>query len=410
MAVRKRALAALAAGALLVPLFASPASANHIDLREIQNVCPAQQNDENRFEDVSDTDPFVEEINCIAAYDVTVGRQSPTRYDQESEVTRQQMALFIFRVLIIAGFDFDTSDAGFTDLDLVPDQGTRDAINGLGNAGIVVGTPPTREEAKPFSPRNNILRQQMATFIAEGQRRLGVEGYQTDRDFFDDDNGNTHERNINAIASEGVTVGNGGDREYGPRAFVLRQSMAAFLSRKMDILVEQDFFNSRFLPTITDAVIATDAASATDGATATDGGNATEQGTASEDDSFDVTFDEPLSALGTLSVQDGDGDTADIVCGGDPAADDDTVAATCVSRTNEAMNENDSPTVTVRVTLRESGTVEAGNPLNFPLEITDADQFFDADGNEVSLDGPRDFDDSEDTTIDEFEDDQGSTS
>ncbi len=409
MALRKRAIAALAAGALLVPLFGSPASANHIDIRETQRVCPAQQNDENRFSDVDDSDPFVEEINCIAAYGVTVGRRSATQYDPRAEVTRQQMALFIFRVGVLAGFKFDTSDAGFTDLDLVSDRGTRDAINGLGNAGIVRGTGRTATEEKPFSPRASIQRQSMATFISELQEKLGVRGFSTTRDFFDDDEDSLHEQNINNIASEGVTVGNGGgannDRRYGPTAFVLRQSMAAFLSRKMDILVEQGFFDSRFVPTILDAVIATDAASATDGATATDSANANdEQGTASQNDAFDVTFDEDLTTFngGTLTVEDADGTTAVIECGADPSANT-NVAATCVERTNEAQSENDSSTSTIRFTLRESGTVEAGNPLSFPLEITDVEGFTDADGNQVNLAN------SEDTTIDSFEVDRGST-
>jgi len=255
MAARKRALAALAAGALIVPLspFASPAFAAHIDVRSIETACPSNQLPENRFSDVDDDSTFEDEITCIAEYEVTSGKTATT-YDPSGLVTRQQMAGFIANVLREAGFELDTRDAGFTDLENVGNQGLVDSINALANAGVVVGTTPTATERKPFSPKNNVRRDQMASFIAQAQEALD-RGVSTDEDFFTDDEGNVHEDNINAIASEGITTGRGGDRLYSPGTDVTREQMAAFLARKIDILVEEGLIENRFPARGTDVTI-----------------------------------------------------------------------------------------------------------------------------------------------------------
>lgn len=234
MTVRKRALGALAAGALVVPLFASPASANHIQERSIDQACPADEVTSDQFTDVKDGDVFARAINCIAEYGVATGFVDG-EYKPRRDVTRQQMAQFIFRVGILAGADFDTTtDPGYPDDPTAPSE-QRDAIWGLTNAGVVRGFSDGR-----FGPGENIQRQQMASFIANLQTFLQVPGFgPATRDFFDDDNGTTHESKINLIAEEGITVGQGSDRRYGILGFVTRGQMAQFLARKIDILVEK---------------------------------------------------------------------------------------------------------------------------------------------------------------------------
>jgi glucose/arabinose dehydrogenase len=78
-----------------------------------------------------------------------------------------------------------------------------------------------------FCPDNEVNRGAMATFL---DRALDLPS--TSQDFFDDDEGNMHEGAINRIAAAGITTGCGGGN-YCPRAVVTRGQMAAFLHRAL---------------------------------------------------------------------------------------------------------------------------------------------------------------------------------
>jgi hypothetical protein len=57
----------------------------------------------------------------------------------------------------------------------------------------------------------------------------------TDDDYFADDDGTTHEDNINLVASVGIVQGfPGGD--YRPGANIRRDQMASFLMRSLDFI------------------------------------------------------------------------------------------------------------------------------------------------------------------------------
>ena len=90
--------------------------------------------------------------------------------------------------------------------------------------GITQGCGGTR-----FCPADLVTRGQMASFLA---RMLGLSPSATDH--FSDDNGSTHEANINAIADAGITLGVGAGR-YDPQASVARGQMASFLARALDL-------------------------------------------------------------------------------------------------------------------------------------------------------------------------------
>jgi hypothetical protein len=254
MAVRKRALAALAAGALLVPFASSSAYANHIDPRPVDQACPESGVEDNQFEDVeADNNPRF--VNCIADefYDppgspasaIATGT-SPTTFSPLLNVTRRQMAQFIYREALLAGATFDTeTDPGYTDDgDLTGEA--QDAVFGLTNAGVLQGFGN-----RQFGPNNTITRAQMATFIVNINIFVIGSFTTTSQDFFDDDDGRTvHERNINRIAAAGITIGVGprpgspnGDRTYGFLDSVLRQQMAVFLARVLDIFVDAERVN-----------------------------------------------------------------------------------------------------------------------------------------------------------------------
>jgi hypothetical protein len=256
MAVRKAALAALAAGALVVPISASPAFANHITERTLDNACPADQVSSGNYSDVPDDRVFARAINCITDYQVATGFVDG-EYKPLLSVTRQQMAQFIYRVGLLTDYEFDTTtDPGFPD-DPTADTEQRDAIWALSNAGVVQGFVDGT-----FKPGNFITRAQMASFIANLQEELGVDFGPATEDYFDDDNGTTHESKINIIAEEGVTVGRGADRTYDIGGLVNRGQMAQFLARKLDILVDQGFADSAYgnaTPTPTNTNTATGA-------------------------------------------------------------------------------------------------------------------------------------------------------
>jgi hypothetical protein len=96
-------------------------------------------------------------------------------------------------------------------------------INRLAAAGITNGCGGGR-----YCPNDSVTRAEMASFIA---RALDLPA--TSTDYFSDDNGSTHEANINRLAAAGVTNGCVGGR-YCPLQAVTREQMAAFLHRALD--------------------------------------------------------------------------------------------------------------------------------------------------------------------------------
>jgi hypothetical protein len=187
-----------------------------------QFACPPAQVQDAGFADIAGS-PFALEINCLAAYGITTGA-TPSSYAPGREVLRAQMAQFIARLATEhAGLELDTRDSGFTDIaGLSPSA--QDAINGLANAGVVNGTSPTT-----YGPAGQVKRDQMASFLARLQEQVG-EAFPAGADFFGDDDGNTHEDNINRIAAAGIVNGTG-DGGYSPGDPVTRQQMSAFLMR-----------------------------------------------------------------------------------------------------------------------------------------------------------------------------------
>ena len=80
-----------------------------------------------------------------------------------------------------------------------------------------------------YCPTRDVRRDEMAAFLA---RALGLTGEAPDA--FTDDEGNTHEANIDRIAAEGITGGCGGTN-YCPAASVKRDQMASFLARALEL-------------------------------------------------------------------------------------------------------------------------------------------------------------------------------
>lgn len=170
-------------------------------------------------------------VNCLAWWEVTSGRTA-TSFDPSGTVTRGQMATFIANTLRAMDFELPSSSNRFRD---VTDGPHRANINALAAAGIIDGFGD-----RTFRPNARVTRAQMAKFL--------VEGYDAAADFpldppagswFKDvPSSSPHHANINRAAEAGFAAGRSAGT-YDPNSPVTREHMALFLTRKLDLAVEE---------------------------------------------------------------------------------------------------------------------------------------------------------------------------
>ncbi len=141
---------------------------------------------------------------------------SASQFCPDGRVTRAQMASFIARALDLGSARRDH---------FVDDEGNKHEvnINRFADEEITAGCDDHR-----FCPNGLVTRAQMATFLA---RALHLPA--TSRDYFSDDEGSSHEGNINRIAAAGITGGCGASR-FCPDGLVTRGQMSAFLHRAFE--------------------------------------------------------------------------------------------------------------------------------------------------------------------------------
>jgi PKD repeat protein len=158
---------------------------------------------------------FKDDILWIYQEGITFGC-APNNYCPTAPVTREQMASFLVRAFDLppTATDYFTDDTGTTH---------EHDINALRAAGITVGCAATL-----YCPKDPVPRDQMASFLA---RALALPP--TGTDYFTDDNGNTHEQNINRIRKADITTGCTATT-YCPKEIVTRGQMAAFLRRSVE--------------------------------------------------------------------------------------------------------------------------------------------------------------------------------
>jgi hypothetical protein len=158
---------------------------------------------------------FLGDIKWLFVEGITSGCTSTT-FCPNGLVTRAQMATFLVRALNLpaTSTDYFTDDEGSTH------EGN---INRLRASGITMGCGGTN-----FCPSGVVTRGQMATFLV---RAFDLPS--TSNDYFTDDEGSTHEPNINRLRASGITSGCGGTN-FCPNGQVTRGQMAAFLHRAME--------------------------------------------------------------------------------------------------------------------------------------------------------------------------------
>ncbi|HSJ34617.1 MAG TPA: SpoIID/LytB domain-containing protein [Acidimicrobiia bacterium] len=169
-----------------------------------------------------DTSVHRNDIIYIADLGVTKGCNPPENslFCPVAPVTRQQMASFLVRALELpkATADHFTDDTG----------SVHEAdINALAEAGVTKGCNPP--DNTRFCPKRPVTRGEMAAFLVRAYAYTDDGG----GDHFIDDDSSVFERDIDLLATAGVTKGcNPPDNtRYCPGDSVTREQMASFLAR-----------------------------------------------------------------------------------------------------------------------------------------------------------------------------------
>jgi stage II sporulation protein D len=178
------------------------------------------------FTDVAPASVHYNDINCIAALNITTGT-GPGTYSPAASVTRWQMAIFLVRTATSLGVAVPPPvSQGFADLDGLSAEAAA-AVNQVKQLGISAGTSATT-----YDPNSNVTRWQMALFLT---RLYGVTGQALPQagDFGFTDLGGLSTETITAVnqlAVLGITTGTS-PTTFSPANPVLREQMASFLSR-----------------------------------------------------------------------------------------------------------------------------------------------------------------------------------
>ena len=160
-----------------------------------------------------------DDIACIYQLGITTGT-SATTYDPKGDVTREQMAAFLGR--LIANCPPDTGH-GFTDVD--PTSFADTHVSCLKAFGVTTGTSATT-----YSPKENVTREQMAAFIARMWRATDTPCPTGGHPFTDIPAASFARDDIACIFRLGITTGTTATT-YDPTGTVTREQMAAFLAR-----------------------------------------------------------------------------------------------------------------------------------------------------------------------------------
>jgi hypothetical protein len=226
-----RLLGAVSVGALALGLLPiSPASAAITVDDACGSFIPQDGFTDTGPEDANNLPDDVEDaVDCLVAYGITSGKTATT-FATGDIVTRGQLATFVLNILdLVDGFDrpANARDA-FPD-----DEGNvhEDNINDAAALGLVTGF-----NDGTFRPNVGVTRAQMATFIVNTLEEAGIT-IPTGDDAFDDDDVSVHEDNINSLEELDIVDGTA-TGDYDPERQVTRGTMAFFLVRTLEVLVD----------------------------------------------------------------------------------------------------------------------------------------------------------------------------
>ena len=250
MALRNRTISVLTGSALLVPLLSlgttafAAGEATPPPPQSTAQLCRNVPAGYQPFTDIAGN-TFEQTIECLAFAAVTRGGPGslpPSQYGPALTVSRDAMASFIAR-LIDKADELDTGDSiralpafdGSQRFSDVRGNVHAESIDRLAEAGIVQGGPGGRP-ADRYVPEEGVSRAQMASFVRRALEYMTGDRFSTPSDYFsDDENAQPHVASINAVAAEGIAVGDGRDA-YQPAAVIRRDQMSGFLTRTLAVL------------------------------------------------------------------------------------------------------------------------------------------------------------------------------
>jgi hypothetical protein len=225
---------------------ARAATSQTVAVRDLSDACPSDRVPRAGFRDVPSSFAFADAIDCLVWYGITKGRTATT-YAPGDRVTRQQMAVFLHRMLDdLLWLPEPPARSQFRDVPATGEVG--EAINVLAGdelAELVGRRIVAGRTATTFDPQGRVTRAQMASFIArtlEGvfeATGVTITDRGSCRGVFRDEAAipAAHAANVELLCAAGIVTGRA-DGTYGPDASVTRGQMAAFLMRLMDVFVE----------------------------------------------------------------------------------------------------------------------------------------------------------------------------
>jgi hypothetical protein len=176
---------------------------------------------DNQFNDIASLSSSIkDDINWLYQYGITTGT-TPTTYSPAEQVTRGQMAVFLYR---LAGSPtYNTTACGFADI-TGGYKRAASAICWLKQMGVTKGVTATL-----YGPEQAVTRAQMATFM---YRLAGSPAYNTTTCGFTDISNQPDEikKSICFLKSIAATTGIT-PSIYAPASQVTRAQMAAFMHR-----------------------------------------------------------------------------------------------------------------------------------------------------------------------------------
>ena len=248
---RRSGWAILAAGALVASLLAvgsAPAGAAEIksgdantasaEVEPDYTACLGDALEDAGFTDLGTLGDAARDIDCLAYYDITTGKTADT-FDPNSNVTREHMALFLYRAANAAGVDTmgGDGDADFGDIaDLGEDR--QNAIKALARNNILAG-----RSATAFAPFSDITRAEMVQALVGLLRHANSRLFNADGslkgvaelDHFADARAAVPRAVDSAISQAyelGITEGKA-DATFGSDDGVPRRHMATFIMRTL---------------------------------------------------------------------------------------------------------------------------------------------------------------------------------
>jgi hypothetical protein len=196
--------------------------------RSVDDACPTGAVPPGRFADTA-TSTHRRAVDCAVWWQLAAGLTTD-RFGPEQRVTRGQVATFLARLLTASGVTLPAAPPDvFSDDNASPHQL---AINQMAQLGVVSGRGGGR-----YEPDGSVTREQMASYLVRAyERRVGAP-LPDGGNWYSDDNGSVHEINIGRAARAGLTGGTSPGR-YSPLTLTDRGQVASFLTRLLDMLVE----------------------------------------------------------------------------------------------------------------------------------------------------------------------------